>query len=69
MDEEVQPDYTLDVDNMPLDATIVELHQEGNWLVGKTSQGVHFRQGIPVGKMLNKNEKGDWILQDLREVA
>lgn len=68
-DEQVTPEYEFNIDNMSLDATIVELHQEGNWLIGRTSKGIKFRQGIPAGKMLNKNEKGDWIFQDLREVA
>lgn len=57
--------YTLDINSLDTSAQIATLHQEGNFLVGTTDKGVTFRQSIPVGKILNKNEKGDWILQDM----
>lgn len=44
-------------------ASLVSLHQEGNFLVGVTDKGVTFRQHIPVGKVLNKDMKGHWILE------
>jgi len=51
------PDYEFDIDAMPLTKNIVDMHQEGNWLVGVTEHGIKFRQHIPQGKRLNK--KGD----------
>lgn len=60
------PDYSFDIDRMDTNSTLLNAHQEGNFIVGQTDKGVRFKQRIPVGKMLNKDEKGNWILQDLR---
>jgi len=68
-EETTQPEYTFNVDSMVLDAQIHDLYQEGNWLKGTTNHGIRFTQRIPAGKMLNKNAKGEWIFEDLREVA
>lgn len=56
---------TFDLDKIQVSKNIVSMHQEGNFLVCKTDKNQTFRQGIPAGKMLNKNEKGDWILEDI----
>ena len=64
MDEQPQA-QTVDINSLDTSAQIVSLHQEGKFLVGLTDKGVSFRQSIPAGKILNKNEKGDWILQDM----
>jgi len=56
------PDYEFDIDAMPLTKNIVDMHQEGNWLVGVTEHGIKFRQHIPQGKMLNK-KNGKYILE------
>lgn len=50
----VLPEYEFDIDAMPLTNHIVDLHQEGNWLVGLTANGIKFRQHIPQGKILTK---------------
>ncbi len=66
MNEEVQENVqTFDIDKIEVSKNIVSMHQEGNFLVCKTDKNQVFRQGIPVGKQLNKNEKGEWILQDI----
>lgn len=58
------PDYEFDIDAMPLTKNIVDLYQEGNWLVGVTEHGIKFRQHIPQGKRLNK--KGDkFVLENM----
>jgi len=61
-----EPEIKLD-DLTQLDdtASLVSLHQEGNFLVGLTDKGVRFRQHIPQGKILNKNKEGNWVLQQL----
>lgn len=68
-DKAPEPDYSFDIDRMDIASTLLNAHQEGNFIVGQTDKGVRFKQRIPAGKMLNKDEKGDWILQDLREAA
>lgn len=68
-DLQQEPEYQFDVNSMETNAQISDLWQEGNWLKGTTNHGVRFTQRIPAGKMLNKNEKGEWIFEDLREVA
>lgn len=67
--EEVRPEYTFDFDTIE-PASITELHQEGNYLIGTTNTGTKFRQRIPQGKILNKIN-GEYSLQDMivREVA
>lgn len=66
MDDEkdIPPVHTVNIDSLDTSASISSLHQEGNFLVGVTDKGIRFRQSIPVNKILNKNEKGDWILQE-----
>lgn len=57
-------DHEFDIDKMPLTKNIVDMHQEGNWLVGLTENGIKFRQHIPQGKRLNK--RGDaFVLEDM----
>lgn len=64
-DEEIKPEYSFDVSKMETTTELASLRQEGNFLVGVTEKGVSFRQRIPVGKILNKDEGGNWILQDV----
>lgn len=56
----------FDIANLPLTTKLASAHQEGNYLVGITELGVQFRQRIPVDKMLDKNEKGEWVFVPLR---
>ena len=67
MNEEVTPD--VPVAQLNIDAiepsTLVDAHQEGNYLVGTTDKGITFRHRIPVDKMLTKNRKGEFTLVDL----
>lgn len=58
------PDYTFDIDAMELTNNIVDMRQEGNWLVGVTEHGIKFRQHIPQGKRLNK-KGGKFVLEDM----
>lgn len=55
---------TTDIDSLELTTNILDMHQEGNFLVGYTDKGVRFRQHIPVGKLLNKID-GRFVLQDV----
>lgn len=67
MSEEVQqPDYEFDFDSIK-PSSIVELHQEGNWLHGLTDTGTRFRQHIKQGKRLNKID-GRYVIENV-EVA
>ena len=67
MDDEkpVEPEYTFDFAKMEVTNEIADLYQEGNFIVGTTSLGTKFRHHIPVGKILNKDKEGNWILQDM----
>lgn len=56
---------SFDVEKMVTTNNIVDLYQEGNYLVGTTDRGTTFRQHIKDNKILNKNEKGEWILEEL----
>lgn len=60
------PEYEFNVDSIT-PFSIVELHQEGNWLHGLTDTGTRFRHHIPQGKRLNKKE-GKYVLEAV-EVA
>ena len=60
-------DNEFDTDFMDLTSKIVDMHQEGNWLIGLTDKGVRFRQHIKQGKRLNK-VGGKFVLQDV-EIA
>ena len=60
--DEVQPDYTFDIDDVPTTTEITDMHQEGNWLIGVTATGTKFRHHIPVDKMLVKKD-GKWGLE------
>ncbi len=63
MTEELQPEHTTDLDALPVTKKLIEVHQEGNYLVGLTELGVRFRQRIPVNKILTK-EGEDFRLKD-----
>jgi len=63
MTEELQPEHTTDLDALPVTKKLIEVHQEGNYLVGLTELGVRFRQRIPVNKILTK-EGDDFRLKD-----
>lgn len=66
MDEEVKQDeQTFDLSKLVKAKNIVNIYQEGSFLVCTSDLGQRFKQGIPAGKILNKNEKGDWILEDM----
>lgn len=67
MDEDKSSDILEleeDIDAMPLTNKIIDMHQEGNWLVGVTEHGVRFRQHIPQGKRLNK-KGGEFVLENM----
>lgn len=66
MENKEEPEYQFDLSTMQLASKLNEVHQEGNFLVGTTEFGVKFRHRLPAGKMIDKNENGDWILKDLR---
>jgi hypothetical protein len=66
MTEEEPAVYTFNIDEMPVTTKILNAHQEGNWMIGVTENGIRFKHHLPPHKMLNKNGKGEWILQDLR---
>lgn len=69
MDEEVPtPEYQFDYSEIPLSKGFVDAHQEGNYLIATTENGVRFRHRIPADKMLDKNEKGEFVLVPLRHV-
>jgi hypothetical protein len=59
--------YEFDIDKMPTTKKIISLHQEGNYLVGITELGTHFRKHIPVGKELTK--EGDTFVLKNRVVT
>jgi hypothetical protein len=61
--EQNKPEYTFDFDRMPLTKNLIDLHQEGNYLIGITERGVKFRQHIPANKLLTK-EGDQWRLID-----
>lgn len=69
MEEEVeqQPEYQFDITKMELTTNIVELRQEGNFLIGILENGVKFRQHVPNGKILNK-VNGKFVLQEMEIV-
>lgn len=56
---------SFDVEKMVTTKNITDLYQEGNYLIGTTETGTVFRQHIKGNKILNKNEKGEWILEEL----
>lgn len=62
--DESKPEYEINLDTIEANVTLVDVHQEGNYLVGTTDKGVRFRQRIPQGKILNKLD-GKWILEDI----
>lgn len=64
-DKPTEPEYTFDFSKMETTTTIASMHQEGNWLIGVTDKGTTFRHHIPVGKILNKDIGGNWILHDV----
>lgn len=68
MNDEVEPkpEYEYNIDEMPITTNIVEARQEGNYMIAVTENGIRFKHRLPPHKMLNKNKKGEWILQDLR---
>ena len=45
---------TFDLNAIELTNNLVDVHQEGNFIVCKTDKGVVFRQSIPAGKLLTK---------------
>jgi len=65
---QVTPEYSFDISKMETTTELASLHQEGNFLVGITEKGVSFRQRIPVGKVLNKDEGGNWVLRNVEVV-
>jgi hypothetical protein len=66
-EETPTPSQDIDIDSLPVTRNIVDLHQEGNFLVGLTEFGIRFRQHIPHGKRLNKRG-GKFVLEDM-EIA
>ena len=56
---------TYDISKNATTKNIVRMIQVGNFIECTTETGQVFNHAIPVGKMLNKNEKGEWILEDL----
>lgn len=69
MDEDKSSDkveYVFDLDSMELSDTIVDAHQEGNYIVATTDKGITFRQRVAYDKILSKNSKGDYILLSMK---
>lgn len=66
--EEKQAEYTFDIDQMQTTTELSEVHQEGNFLVAVSRTGVKFRQRIPQGKILVK-EEGKYRLVDMTVAA
>lgn len=64
-----QPEYELDLDKVEK-ARIIDMRQEGNFIIVTTDKGIKFRQRIPNNKVLTKIN-GEYSLQDMqvREVA
>jgi hypothetical protein len=58
------PLSTFDIDTMATTKNIVDMYQDGNFVVCTTDTGIIFRQHIPVDKVLNKKE-GKWVLEPL----
>lgn len=56
-------DHTFNIDQVPVTKNLLEVRQEGNYLVGVSETGVRFRQHIPANKLLNKVD-GRFVLQD-----
>lgn len=54
---------TFNVDAIPVTKNLIDVHQEGNYLVGVSETGVRFRQHIPANKLLNKVD-GRYVLQE-----
>ena len=66
MDESTDTlEQQFDLSNFPTTKNIVGLYQSGDFLVATTDSGMTFRHRIPANKILNKNDKGDWILEDV----
>lgn len=63
MTEELQPEHTTNLDALPVTKNLIDVHQEGNYLVAMTELGVRFRQRIPVNKILTK-EGDNFRLKD-----
>lgn len=61
--EEEKNDFEFDLTKIE-PSKLIDLYQEGNYLVGKTNQGITFKQHIPNNKILNK-VNGKYILQDM----
>lgn len=59
-----QDDHVFDLNSLELTKNLVEVHQEGNFLVAMTDKGVRFKQHIPANKILNKKD-GEYVLQDM----
>ena len=61
-EQEKKPEYSVDLTELDISDEISELTQEGSYLCGITQKGVHFRQFIPEGKILNKKD-GKWVFE------
>lgn len=57
---------TFDIEQIPIAKKLLSAHQEGNYLIGVTETGVRFSFRIPNGKMLSKDEGGNWVFIPLR---
>jgi hypothetical protein len=57
-------EQTFNLDNFELTNKLIQVHQEGNYLIGLTEKGVKFRQHIPPNKILNKRG-GKFVLDDV----
>lgn len=67
---EQQPDYQVNVDDLPLTNRLQRVHQEGNFVVGVSETGVRFRQRIPQGKMLVQEDgKFKFVDVDIKGVS
>jgi hypothetical protein len=56
-------EYEFNLDNLAK-ASITDLRQEGNFLIGTTNTGITFRHHIPVDKILDK-VNGKFVLRDI----
>ena len=67
MSEEIKDEHTFDIDSMQLTNKLVDIYQEGNYLVATTETGIKFRQHIKPGKRLNK-KGGKFVLESMEVV-
>lgn len=61
----VPDEQAFDLDKLVTTKSIVDIFQDGTFLVCTTDTGQVFRHSIRPDKILNKNREGGWILQNM----